>query len=522
MNRDFHTFPFGVSTLKIQFFFAVVKSFTSLYVTPPDTPTFSPDMSPSPTPSASPTPTPSLTPSASPSPSATPTLAATQVPGALVMRLAVASASTYTDSTGQVWQADQSYYPATGGIGEVGDAQPYIADTIVQNTPDPALYQQFVEDNRWEYRFDVAPGTYQVTLKMVNTTYEQAGQGFTDIYADGYEEAANLDLAAVAGYYNAYDMVFQVPVAPSATWPESQQGLGILDLVGTSQQGVATVSAIEIEGLQANPTPTPTATTVTDGLDFGLNAGGPSYTDNQGVAWQGDQTYAASPAPAAAGVDSFGWVQSTAAYSAPSVTVTGATDPTVFKTWREGSTLEYKIAVPNGSYDVTCGWAELAYDLPGQRVFDVQAQGQTLVKGVDLNVLAPFERAYQATFRGIVVSDNALDLRFVQDSASQGAAFVSSIRVAGEQALPSATPSLTASPTPPQSATPSATATSTPYLTATATPTATESPTYTPPPPTLNAELSQSLEIPYPQNPAPTPVALDGWGPYQVIFRGSL
>jgi len=103
-----------------------------------------------------------------------PTPTSTFVAGAYAARIAVASDSTYIDTQGNFWMADQPYVQG-GGAGWVVNAQIYYTTSSIIGTADPSLYQNFDEDSNIEYKFDVAPGNYQVTLKMVNTDDLQPG-----------------------------------------------------------------------------------------------------------------------------------------------------------------------------------------------------------------------------------------------------------------------------------------------------------------------------------------------------------
>src|SRR5579883_3085580 len=152
---------------------------TNLYCGQTPIPTATPTLTPTPYPPGFPTltftPTPTITntPTTTPTPTVTftPTVTSTAtasptfVPGAYLKRIAVASDVPVTDHSGNVWMADQAYYPALGGVGQVGDAQPYSTNSPVGGTPDQPLYQNFREDTTWDYRFDVPPGNYQVTVK---------------------------------------------------------------------------------------------------------------------------------------------------------------------------------------------------------------------------------------------------------------------------------------------------------------------------------------------------------------------
>ncbi len=149
---------------------------------------------------------------------------------------------------------------------------------------------------------------------------------------------------------------------------------------------------------------------------------------------------------------------------------------------------------------MTLKWAEYEYDQPGQRVFDVLTQGQTMIQGLDLNVVSSLETAYDRTLFNIPVtlvpgSPSAalglgtLDVVLQAEPQSLDVPFLAGIEVTGEQAIPTATftPTITLtptlSPTPSYTPTPqgtwyTSTSTSTPTATSTVTSTATPPPPY--------------------------------------------
>ena len=433
----------------------------------------------------------------------TPTL--TQVPGAYVARIAVASGVTVT-AFGKTWMPDQTYFPGEGGVGEVGDAQPYFTTSSIGGIlqADQALYQNFRADSFIEYKFDVPPGNYQVTLKMVNTTYQQPGQSNMNVFANGTEVIAGLDLFSASGFYQAYDTTFNVEVDS-----------GALDLILNSFGGLATVSAIEVIGLQAQLTATPSRTPVSGALDFRLNAAGPQ-TLTSGQTWQADQFFGPNNA-GVPGLGSFGWTAGVTEVTVPDgFTDNSSTqDPSLYETYREDKLVDYQFQVPNGNYQVTFKWAELAYNLPGQRVFNVLAQGQTLVQGLDLSTQVDSGDVYDQTYYDISVSNGILDLQLVALKNSQGGAMISAIHIIGEQPIPPDTATPTQTPTPTITLTPTQTPTSTPTATGTLpTSTSTQTPTSTPTataiPPDLFVSLDFVQEFPSPGNANPATVTADG------------
>ena len=100
----------------------------------------------------------------------------------------------YTDTNGQVWQADSGY---NTGIGTTNKS-------IVAGTSDPALYQS----NRYNqstapmvYSFPVANGNYRVNLLFAETAYglQAVGARVFNVKLNGLVVLQNFDIFAAAG-----------------------------------------------------------------------------------------------------------------------------------------------------------------------------------------------------------------------------------------------------------------------------------------------------------------------------------
>jgi hypothetical protein len=128
-----------------------------------------------------------------------------------------------------------------------------------------------------------------------------------------------------------------------------------------------------------------------------INAGGGAYTDSSGHAWTADTAFVNG---------------ATYAGSAP---ISNTPDPALYQTERysEGVPLEYKFAVPNGSYNVTLKFAEIYFTSPGQRVFNIVINGATVLPNLDIYAAAGGSNiANDQTFVASV-SSNVLDIQLV-------------------------------------------------------------------------------------------------------------
>jgi hypothetical protein len=95
----------------------------------------------------------------------------------------------------------------------------------------------------------------------------------------------------------------------------------------------------------------------------------------------------------------------------PGTTIAGTTEAAIYQTEREALTF-YQIRVPSGRYDVTLMMADTEFDNPGQRVFDVYAEGRSVVNDLDIIAAVGKNTAFEKVLANIEVSDGVLDLFF--------------------------------------------------------------------------------------------------------------
>jgi hypothetical protein len=104
-----------------------------------------------------------------------------------------------------------------------------------------------------------------------------------------------------------------------------------------------------------------------------VHAGGGNYTDSQGHLWSAD----------------YGYNTGNPSSCAPNATVTGTSDPQLYKSARwdgaDSKEMQYSFAAANGTYTVNLYFAETCSEVkPGNRIFDVQLQGATVFSGIDI------------------------------------------------------------------------------------------------------------------------------------------
>ena len=78
--------------------------------------------------------------------------------------------------------------------------------------------------------------------------------------------------------------------------------------------------------------------------------------------------------------------------------------------WSVGQARAYKFDVPNGNYQVEMHFAEVYYDQPGVRVFDIQIEGETVADNFDIRATAGAKNAAVVRTFPVDVLDGRLDI----------------------------------------------------------------------------------------------------------------
>lgn len=146
----------------------------------------------------------------------------------------------YTDSTGNLWAADNGF---TGG-------GTFSTSSTISKTSDPTLYQtEHYANGTLEYTTTLPNGQYSVVLKFAEIYFSAAGQRVFNIVINGVTVATNFDPFAAAG---GMDM------AIDETYPVTVTG-GAIDIRFVAVVQNPKVSAIEID---------PVVTTTSNGPSF--------------------------------------------------------------------------------------------------------------------------------------------------------------------------------------------------------------------------------------------------------------
>jgi chitinase len=160
-----------------------------------------------------------------------------------------ANGTAVTDASGSAWLADKAYssgswgYDTIYGSGTTGNP--------IAGTTDDTIYQSYNLFNNWSgYKFDVANGSYQVTLKMVEDWANAAGQRKFDVRIENTTVLTGFDIFASCGAFTACDRTFDVTVS------DGQLNIGFTMNGGANY---ATVSAIAVTGGSGGDTTPPSA-----------------------------------------------------------------------------------------------------------------------------------------------------------------------------------------------------------------------------------------------------------------------
>jgi chitinase len=188
-----------------------------------------------------------------------------------------ANGSSFTDSSGNAWSADQAYSAGSWGYDTIygGASTP----NAIAGTTDDGLYQSYNLFNNWAgYRFDVPNGTYQVGLKMVEDWANAAGQRKFDVRIEGATVLSGFDIFASCGAFTACDRTFTASVT------DGQLNVGFNMNGGANY---ATVSAIAVTGGggggDTTPPSAPSNLRVTGTTSSSISLAWNASTDNVGV-----------------------------------------------------------------------------------------------------------------------------------------------------------------------------------------------------------------------------------------------
>jgi hypothetical protein len=156
-----------------------------------------------------------------------------------------------------------------------------------------------------------------------------------------------------------------------------------------------------------------TATFTNGPTSFRINCGGSAYTAAGGVVFAADGIYN----------------NGGSAYSTGSA-ISGTSNDPLYQSERWATSFSYNFPLADGIYEVTLMFAEIYYNSPGSRVFNVAMEGTQVITNLDIWAKVGMNAAYNVTNR-VTVSDGQLNIAFsrVVDNAKISAIQVQ--RIAG-------------------------------------------------------------------------------------------
>jgi len=289
--------------------------------------------------------------------------------------------ASYTAQDGTFFEADTFY---TGG--KLGSGSDPIAAT-----EDDTLYQTERWGEQFSYIKNLENGRYTITLKFAEVYWSAPGKRVFSVDIEGQNKIPQLDLVSTIGKNAAYDVVLK--------GIELIDGELNLDFNGS-------VDAAKISAISVAPE------VQTESTTWSINAG--SEITQNGV----DGTYNPDE----------GFTDGTASQS--TATVLGSFDGVDYQSERWGEDFSYHQPIKNGTYNVQLKFAEFFWDEPGQRIFNVEAEGNPIIQNLDIVAQVGKNAAYDVIANGVEVNDGALDIHF---SSTVDAAKVSAIVVTSDR-----------------------------------------------------------------------------------------
>ncbi len=287
----------------------------------------------------------------------------------------------YTDTSGDIWSADQAY--TSGGWGYEGGTQ-WATTHAIFGTDDDPLFQT-ERYGMTGYKFDVPNGVYRVKLLFAENYWDASGKRVFSVEIEGTIVLNNLDIYAHVGKYRAYKQSIGVITTGI------QVNDGQLNINFSATVNNANVDGIEVAWVSDEPPSPPTPVT-----EVRINCGGPDYVDNNAKLWQADFDFIGGKA----------W--------STGHEISSTEDDPLYQSERygqNGSAVQYNINMSNGNYVVKLLFAENWMSSIESRVFNVAINGTTVLNNYDIFMEAGQYVATSKSFQ-ITVDNGILNLSF--------------------------------------------------------------------------------------------------------------
>ncbi len=190
-----------------------------------------------------------------------------------------------------------------------------------------------------------------------------------------------------------------------------QNGVNVIEARGR-RDGKAITDRVE---LQLVPRPAVLTSLSTQFSQLAINVGANAQFIDGEIVWEADRAYDPK----------FGWGYEGGTAEKTDRNVIGTDKDPLYRTFRKGLRA-YRFDLPDGRYEVELLFVEPQQTRMGERVFDIGANGQKLVAGLDLAKDAGLLRAVSRSLQLEVVSGKGIELEF---KALSGDAVLSGIRL---------------------------------------------------------------------------------------------
>lgn len=242
------------------------------------------------------------------------------------------------------------------------------------------------------YAIPVSNGTYAIRLHFAETAFQEDGRRVFDVQAEGVTILNDYDIHDEAGAIN------------TATFEDINVNVldGELNIDFIAVVERAKISAIEVFGSVPSVS-----------IPFGVNAGGSTYSSG-----------------------SFTWMEDEGTYFLDGMTfsntidIDGTQDDVIYQAERFNKDLRFLLpGFERGLYTIDLHFAETNHTSSGERVFDVDIEGETVLNNYDIFAEAGGNNtAIVETFEDVLVADGILNITL---QASVASSTINAIAITG-------------------------------------------------------------------------------------------
>ncbi|MFH5801947.1 malectin domain-containing carbohydrate-binding protein [Haladaptatus sp. CMAA 1911] len=261
----------------------------------------------------------------------------------------------------------------------------------IDGTEYDLLYQSEQWGENLSYDIHIEDGVYDVTLHLAELAFQEPDTRVMNVSVQGTQVIENLDLYEEVGFRTAY----------TKTVENVEVTDGILSITTSDPIENSKMGGIEIRPAEIEPISTP----------FGFDAGGELKDGTVSI----DDLDFVEDSPA---VHAYGDADASGNDKAVEPAergdpIDGTNHDLLYQTELYGGDLSFDVAVENGTYDVTLYFAEIVQTNPGDRVFDVSVEGQSVYSPLDIYAEVGHDVALTKTVEGVEVTDGTLTISTV-------------------------------------------------------------------------------------------------------------